>query len=240
MNFKNIRNFILSALSSALLFGCANVQEPNYTEKDYGYVQFKLYKEASYTKAEGDKILAKLSDATKIRVTISDGNQTINQSLVLNSSNPDAAEFGLRSDKMKLLAGKYRIVSYALYGMLDELIYESTPSSSPLMSSEFVIVPGGLCIHDLLANTVARGKVKFTLVKDTTAFVATKANSKTREYTFDEIKSVKLQVRNKAGKVENFGQKALPVKFSMHFLENDDPTDGYRTSTAVCDTLLSF
>ena len=104
MNFKNIRNFILSALSLALLFGCANVQEPNYTEKDYGYVQFKLYKEASYTKAEGDKILAKLSDATKIRVTISDGNQTINQSLVLNSSNPDAAEFGLRSDKMKLLA----------------------------------------------------------------------------------------------------------------------------------------
>ena len=235
MNFKNIRNFILSALSLALLFGCANVQEPNYTEKDYGYVQFKLYKEASYTKAEGDKILAKLSDATKIRVTISDGNQTINQSLVLNSSNPDAAEFGLRSDKMKLLAGKYRIISYILYGKMDEQIYESTPSASPLMESEFTIKPGGLYVHDLLAQVQERGKLKFTLVKD---FVpVSKANDKSRDYTFDEIKSVDIALRNDKDRVTVY--KALPVKFSLHFSDNDDPADGYRTSTAVCDTVLS-
>ena len=35
------------------------------------------------------------------------------------------------------------------------------------MNSEFTVVPGGLCVHDLLANTVERGKIKFTLVKDT-------------------------------------------------------------------------
>ena len=236
MNFKNIRNFILSALSLALLFGCANVQEPDYTEKDYGYVQFKLYKAASYTKAGDDKVLAYLADATKIRVTISDGKQTINQSLVLNSSNPESAEFGLRSDKMKLLAGNYRIVSYILYGKMDEQIYESSPSASPLMESEFTVQPGGLCVHDLLAETQQRGKIRFTLIKD---FVpATKANDKVREYTLDEIKSVDIALRNSQDRVTLF--KALPVKFSLHFADNDDPTDGYRTSSSVCDTTLSI
>ena len=241
MKYRNIINIVLSSLATLLLFSCTKVEEPDYSEKDYGYVQFKLYKTASYTKAGGDEEsrLDYLADATKIKVNLSDGKNSISQSLVLSAANAEAAEFGLRSDKMKLLAGNYRIVSYSLYGMMDELIYESTPSASPLMSSEFEVVPGGLCVHDLLANTVARGKVRFTLAKDTTAF-STKANSKTREYTFDEIKSVKLQVRGKDGKVEDFSQKALPVKFSLDFLENGDPTDGYRTSYAVCDTLVSL
>ena len=240
MKYKNIISTILSALTGLLFFSCAMVEEPDYTEKDYGYVQFKIYKEASYTKAEGDKVLQYLADATKIKVDITDGNNTISQTLVLHSSNAESAEYGLRSDKMKLLAKTYRITSYSLYGKMDELIYESTPSSSPLMSSEFSILPGGLCIHDLLAETVARGKVRFTLVKDTTEFVATKANYREREYTFDEIKSIKLRVRSKKGDVVDFGGKALPVTYSLHFLENNDPTDGYMTSTAVCDTLLSL
>ena len=238
MNFKNIRNIILSALSLALLFGCANMQEPDYTEKDYGYVQFKLYKAASYTKAGDEKVLAYLSDATKIRVTISDGEKTINQSLVLNSFNAESAEFGLRSDKMKLLAGDYRIVSYVLYGKMDEQIYESTPSSSPLMESEFTIVPGGLCVHDLLAEAQQRGKIKFTLIKD---FVADTKAGASRKYTFDEIRSVDIALRNSQDR--QFVFKALPVKFSLEFAEDADKSkyeNGYQTSVSVCDTTVSI
>ena len=237
MNFKNIRNIILSALSLALLFGCADMQEPDYTEKDYGYVQFKLYKAASYTKAVSDNVLAYLSDATKIRVTLSDGRQTIDQSLVLNSYNAESAEFGLRSDKMKLLAGNYRIISYVLYGKMDQQIYKSTPSASPDMKSEFTIVSGGLSVHDLLAETQQRGKIKFTLVKD---FVATKAGA-SREYTFDEIKSVDIALRNDQDRPFVF--KALPVKFSLKFDEDADKAtypDGSQISVAVCDTTLSI
>ena len=233
---KYIQMIFLPVLS-LILFSCANMQEPDYTEKDYGYVQFKLYKAASYTKAGDEKVLAYLSDATKIRVTISDGEKTINQSLVLNSFNAESAEFGLRSDKMKLLAGNYRIVSYILYGKMDEQIYESTPSSSPLMESEFSIVPGGLCVHDLLAETQQRGKIKFTLVKDFVA--ATKAS--TRKYTFDEIKSVDIALRNSQDRVIVF--EALPVKFSLEFAEDADKSkyeNGYQISVSVCDTTLSI
>ena len=42
--------FFLFAFLIAIgsFFSCNKVDEPDYREKDYGYVQFKLYKKASY------------------------------------------------------------------------------------------------------------------------------------------------------------------------------------------------
>ena len=233
---------LLLPVLALILFSCT-VDEPDYREKDYGYIQFKLYKEASYplvkagSQDEG-KTLAYLSDATKVKVEFTDGTNLLSQTLVLNSYDEANAEFGLRSDKIKLLAGTYEIISFTLFGKMDEQIYESSPASNPSMKSEFTVVSGGLSVHDLLARTAERGHVKFTLVKDTSAFVQTKASQKIREYTFDEIKSIDIMVRNDQDRPTLL--KALPVKFSLHFLENEDSADGYYTSSAVCDTLISL
>ena len=243
---KNSRLLYCFCLSVVMLMSgsCVNIDEPDYQERDYGYVQFKLYKAASYVpvrssaEEEQGKVLSYLADATKVRVKVSDGRQTLDQTLVLNSYNEDSAEYGLRSDKMKLLAGSYNVISYSLFGKLDELIYESSPADSPLMESSFTVVPGGLCMHDLLANTVKRGKVRFALVKDTSEFVQTRANQRDREYTFDEIKAMDIQLRDGDDHVFRF--TALPVKFSTHFVDNDDPEDGMYTSSSVCDTVLSL
>ena len=243
-----IMNYIKTLLMTVLaltLFSCTGLEEPDYREKDYGYVQFKLYKTASYVpvkagESQNEKVLEYLSDATKIRVEFTDGKNTITQTLVLNAYNEQSAEFGLRSDKMKLLAGTYEILAYSLFGKLDELIYESYPESSSLMKSQFTVVPSGLCVHDLLADTIERGYVRLTLVKDTSAFVQTKASQKAREYTFDEIKSIDVQLRSIKDNTKTYLLKALPVKFSTHFVDNDDPSDGLYTSSAVCDSLISL
>ena len=241
MNRFNIIKSLFALTLMTSIFSCAELDEPDYREKEYGYVQFKLFKEASYVpvKAVGDdeKALNYLSEATKIGILFTDGKRNISQTLVLNSFDAESAEYGLRSDKMKLLAGNYKVISYTLYGKLDEPIYEGTMAKFPQIDADFTVVAGGLCVHDLLAKTVERGKVKFTLVKDTSAFVQTKASQKVREYTFDEILSVDIQVR-KDDKPVLF--RALPVKFSMHFVDNDDPSDGAYTSTAVCDTVVSL
>ena len=95
MNFKNIKYAILSVLSALLLISCVK-EEPDYSEKDYGYVQFKLYKKASYTKAdasEDEKILQYLADATKIQVELTYGKSVIRQALVLHSSDAQSSEF---------------------------------------------------------------------------------------------------------------------------------------------------
>lgn len=232
---RYIRNVILFMLAGIFaLSGCAKVNEPDYYEHDYGYVQFKLYKEASYegTKAaEGQ--LEYLKDVTKVRVTLKFGDNLISQTLVMSASTDESAEYGLRSDKLKLLAGNYELINYSLYDKVDDVVYEETPSED----AGFEVVPGGLSVHDLVADVVPRGKVRFTLVKDMSSFEGnpfTKAAS--REYTFDEIGYISIDVRSEEGVKTTFDR--LPADFSVHFNEKDDKEDGYQTSSLVCDTLL--
>lgn len=228
-------------LAVVAVASCSMKEEPDYREQDYGHVQFKLYKAASYevqpeaTKAVMSQ-LEYLKDVTKIKVTLRYEGNMISQTLVMSAANDDAAEFGLRSDKLKLLAGRYDVLTFSLYDKVDELIYEGTPSSS---QSAFDVVPGGLSVHDLLADVVERGKVRFTFVKDMSDFQSNPSTkAPVRSYTFDEINTVTLSVRSEAGVKTVF--EDLPVVFSMHFDETDDVEDGYRTSSLQCDTLLSL
>ena len=78
MRIYDYIRILFSLTASLLLFSCADIDEPDYREKDYGYVQFKLYKDASYVPVkagvdnEDEKVLDFLFDATKVRVELSD------------------------------------------------------------------------------------------------------------------------------------------------------------------------
>ena len=247
MKFLRFSVYLAVALLSVLSFGsCTKVEEPDYREHDYGYVQFKLYKEASYpgTKAGENIPLEYLSDATKIKVTLGYGDDVIYQTLTFSYADDLSAEYGIRSEKLKLLAGEYKVSSFVLYDKKDqELYHHNKPAGS------FTVVSGGLVVHDVLADTQERGTVRFTFVKDMSDFqnlperngVATKAGQVSRpaSYTFDEIKYVDVVVYNKTAK-ETVTFSKLPAKFSVHFDETDDLEDGYQTSSIVCDTLLTI
>lgn len=222
------------AIVPLLPLGSCVGTEADYRDLDYGHVQFKLYKQASYPGTKADPVQY-LRDVSKIKVTLRYEGNVFAQTLVLGYSNDEASEFGLRSEKLKLLAGDYQVVTYAIYNKLDEVVGEFTPTG---VHTSFSVVPGGLSVHDLLADIPARGKVRFTLVKDMSGFEdQPQTKSAEREYTFDEIAYVSLNVRT--------GQtytklEMLPAEFSMHFDETDDVEDGYRTSSSVCDTLISL
>ena len=233
---RYIKNIVIW-LSAVLTAAACTQAEPDYRDHQYGHVQFKLYKAASYDDTQTKAVLEQLDylkDVTKIKVALDYEGNRISQTLPVNASDDNAAEFGLRSDKLKLLAGKYDVLNFSLFNKLDEVVYEGTPASSQM---SFEVIPGGLCVHDLLANVVERGKVRFTIVKDMSDFEqVTKAPA--RPYTFDEIKFITLSVRSKEGVKTKF--EKLPAKFSLHFDETDDVEDGYRTSSLQCDTLLSL
>lgn len=223
-------SIVLTLLAAMFLNACTKQELPDNREKDYGYVQFKLYKSASYeaTKAVVPQ-LQYLGDAAKIMVMMEyDGNE-LTQTLTLSASNEEAAEFGLRSEKLQLVAGEYAITSFTLYDKLDGELYKGSASGS------FTVVPGGLVVHDILADAVERGKVKFRLVKDFQS--ATKAAA--REYTFDEIKYVDIVAKETSTGITTTFNK-LPADFSVHFDQTDDVEDGYQTSSIVCDTLVSL
>ena len=246
---KKIFKINLFVATLALLFAsaCTKEGEVDLCERDYGYVQFKLYKEASYTpstsRADYEPFDIYLAEACKIEVNLTDvNNRAIRQTLVLSAANSTTAEYGLRSDKLKLLTGDYKLGTVLLFDAEDKVLARFVPSSKP----DFSIVAGGLTIHDVTVDVTARGHVRFTLVKDFSEF----ENIPTRgerpvQYTFDEIKYVDIavkKVRNNATIGDAIVLENLKAKFSQHFDEEDYQSDkhGYKTSTIECDTLLTL
>ena len=223
---KRFFNIFLSAVMSAsalLLAGCAQEELPDNRETEFGYVQFKLYKEASYDNVVSKAIVSQLdslSQASKIRVELMDGNgNQINQTLVLTSSSNEAAEFGLRSELLQLVKGEYQVLSYLLYDSLDEELYR--PRS---VSGTITVTPGGLTVFDLTANVKPRGSVLFTLTKDLSAFTenpATKSSEFGRQYTFDEIRYIDLTLRNEDLLDEPVTVKDLEVSYGEHFRDEE-------------------
>ena len=131
MKFLRFSVYLAVTLMSLLALGsCSKVNEPDYREHDYGYVQFKLYKAASYVDSKAVVTqLDYLSRAKKIMLimTSEEGNE-IRQTLTLGAANESAAEYGLRSEKLQLIAGTYTVDTYTLYDIVDEELYKGSAS----------------------------------------------------------------------------------------------------------------
>ena len=233
-------NRLLIILSAVILaLGCAKT-EPDYRNDDYGFAQFKLYKHASYGTRAVKPTLDYLAEACKVKVTLGYGETTLAQTLTLYSVEGSAEE-GLRSDKLQLLTGEYRLVAFSLYDTADELIYAGTPETE----SVFTVVSGGLTLHDITVKVAQRGSARFTFKKAKEDFSNAPTRATTRQYTFDEIKYVTLTVGQvlQSGSVTNPVKiEKLPTKFSMHFDQDNEMSsdEGYRTSTVACDSLVSL
>ena len=250
MNYKRLYGWLcpMTAVLLLLCMSCVKEDALDLREKGYGYVQFKLYKAASYpgTKAPGDydndKQIDSLSLVSKLEVKLEYNGSELSQTLVMNAYDDNNAEYGLRSDKLKLLTGQYTILSYSLYDKLDNKIVVHNPSG---WIRNFEVVSGGLLVHDLLATVEARGNVKFRVVKAKDSFldrpdaeVKSTGGGQNREYSLDEIKTISLKLVSSDNEPYTF--EKLPVKFSVHFDEDDEYSDsfGYQTSSLTCDSLL--
>ena len=231
MKFSRFSVLMTLFWSTLFIFAsCAKTELPDYREKDYGYVQFKLYKKASYESTKAVTQMEYLNDASKIMVLLQYGDTQISQTLTLSASNAEAAEFGLRSARLKLLAGDYDVVSFTLYDRLDEELYYGDAAGS------FTVVPAGLCVHDVLADVVERGKVKFSLVKN---FVGQTKAEAGRQFPFDDVRYIDVVTKDVVSGLA-YSHSMLPVTFSVHFDETDDVEDGYQTSSSKCDSLVSL
>lgn len=247
-NFRFSVCVVLALLLGVVATSCSSDDVIDNREQEYGYAQFKLYKKASYEPAEQmasravQSTLDYLADACKIRVTLTYGETTIAQTLNLSATDATAAEWGLRSDKMKLLTGEYNMIAFVLYDSMDEVIYNSKPDDIATLN----VSSGALSVQDLTVDVRPRGSVNFSFKKDMSDFTSNPATrAAVREYTFDEIKYVNLTVAQvlSSGNVTNPTRfEMLPTKFSQEFDEDNEYSDneGYRISMLSCDSLLSL
>lgn len=229
--------FIFGLLSMVVV-GCSD--DDDELQSTYGYVQFKLFKSASFDKEKTTRAtdqLDRLNDAQKVKVVMQYNGSTITQTLILNSYSADNAEFGLRSDKLKLLAGDYSIIGFYLYDKVDELIY-SGPAGD---SSVFSIVGGGLYAQPLVVDATPRGMVSFKLIKQ---FLKTRS-SEEEAYPFSSIKMVSFTVKNLFTQ-EYTEVKNVRIQYEDDFreatesekAEGFDPDRKVETAYAECDTVI--
>ena len=100
---------LMAVLFSTVMSGCSD-DDDELQQSQYGYVQFKLYKSASYVEPEtGGETSAQLSradvdklgDATKIAIELQFEGTSITQTVVLTAYNEANADYGLSSDKLE-------------------------------------------------------------------------------------------------------------------------------------------
>ena len=237
---NKIKIYLFTLLFASLcvgLTGCSEDKEAS--EVQYGYVQFKLFKSASAPKtvAETRAVdrLEKLSDAHKIKVFLQFGVNTISQTLVLNAYNAENAEYGLRSDKLRLLVGDYEVIGYTVYDELDNELL-----SSDVEDCRFTVIGGGLHSQALYVNTVPSGMASFKLVKEWGA--ATRATNDDGSYPFGNIALVDITVQNTFTK-EYTLISGVKVKHVDDFKDTSADEDLYpgkhaEISYAICDTVV--
>lgn len=215
---------VLTAL--ALGISCETSQEADNATR-YGYVQFKVVKASMLEEqTRATDALNWLSDAHKIRVVMQHEGSTITQTLPLSSYDNQSAEWGLRSEKLQLIAGSYNIIGYYIYDNLDQELISGGASG------EFIVEQGGLTVKPVGVEVVERGKVTFRLTKE-----FTRAE---HDYSFASIRSIDICVRNKFSGATTTLEK-LEVVHREDVLEGvADPTlgngDYYVTAYAECNT----
>lgn len=159
---------------------------------DYGYVAFRLVKSSSVEAEAETKTRARLewlSDAHKVTVTMRSLKDltTLKQTLPITYYDKELAEWGVTSDKLRMLAGEYEVLGYKLYNNTDLMLVDEQCEGV-----SFEVVKGGLSVCQIgIENTVERGKVAFRLVKH--FFEQTRAEG---AYLFESIKAVDITVRD--------------------------------------------
>lgn len=234
---KKLRNIHVICTNLILLsllflgFGCNDDKEVFQTGN--GYVQFKVYKSASYVKDEasraGGNVLDSLYEANKVKVVLRSNDYDFSQTLMLHAYDEQSAEYGLRSDKLELQPGEYTVVGFYLYDRAEkEPIFAGIPSEK----TTFTIVSGGLVMQDLLVDAIGKGLVKFELIKN---IQASRGASDSEPYPFSDINKVDIKVQNMDTKeIQEF--KSLKVTYVEDF---DGQGIGYRTSVGRIDTLVT-
>lgn len=229
---------LIAVFSGMAMSGCSDDEE--VSQSQYGYVQFKLYKEASYnngTEAAAQSAATRasinnLGEAKKIEVEMLYNGTSITQTLVLNAYNDENAEYGLRSDKLQLLVGEYKIVGYRIYDKLDQVITGVSADADEM----FTVVPSGLTVKDLTIDAQARGSVKFKLEKQLPE--TTRANSE--GYLFSDIQLATVQVQNTFSQMTYTFEK-LKARYEEEYeLTNpDSENDKYKDhGVAYCDSAV--
>lgn len=200
--FKNITWLFTAVLCMVLVSGCSEdeIVSGNGTS---GFLKLRLSSSKAVSRAG---TLDHLSDAKKVEVAMLFNDMYVTQSLNL-SAVAGAADLGLESEKLELQIGKYRILSYTLYGAVKPGMEkpEKLSTINPDELLEFDITGGHLTELAVKVRANVAGNVYFNLLKDLSNYQGEmdKANTraamqgKPENFDYDDIDEVDIYYRKK-------------------------------------------
>ena len=199
---------------------------------NYGYVAFRLTKQSTVATESATRAkLNWLSDAHKVTVTMQslEDLTTLKQTLPITYYDKELAEWGVTSDKLRMLVGDYKVLGYKLYDNLDNELMDAQCEGV-----EFTVVKGGLEVCEIVVeNATKRGKIGFRLVK---LFEDTRADG---DYLFESIKAVDITVKHKL--LGTTTLEARKLSLSEEFMESDNAdTQSKRVLTAYIECEENF
>lgn len=246
LNILFTKMLFLSCLVLAtglFLGGCSDDEKE--LQPGYGYAQFKLFKKASAGQTETRASMNELEylrEAQKMKIVLinnEDGTE-ITQTVGLNTMGNDS-EFGLRSEKLELLAGGYTVVGFYLYKVssttqdLEEIL-----SGEPEETTVINVNAGGLAVQDILIKVVERGSVKFELIKSMIE-PTVRAEADANKFIFSNIRYASIQVEEQFSK-EKIILERIPFKYAekvkIETIGTETKKVGYEVS--ISDSVISL
>ena len=140
----------------------------------------------------------------------------------------------MRSDKLQLLAGEYKVTCYRLYGKVDEIITSVDLSS---LDASFTVVTDGLVYHDLSVDVTPRGKASFRLVKPESFTKPTRA-AKEGVYPFSDIQSVSFILESTSYERVEVNNVLVKLEEGFHDYAVDGSEYNAQTTTFAVDTIV--
>ena len=216
---QRLIHFALSLLllATTALVGCE--QQNDELNAEYGYVQFKLVKASQLDDQTRAEKLDWLSDACKIKVVMQLDGSTITQTLNVSSYDNESAEWGLWSEKLRLMVGQYEVIGFNIYDNLDNEILSGDNQGS------FTILHNGMATKTIGVETVKRGMVTFALLK---AFETTRYTVES-DFQFSSIAAADITVKNKFNNRQTTF-KALPATYYETFVEGSMDEELYNSN----------
>lgn len=221
----------ICCLLAVVLFvtGCSDDKMDN-GQGTYGYIQLRLFKNQPVVSAfgmSGGSRLDYLADAKKIEVTLIYKDSEIKQTLNVYSVGGEGAEFGIRTEKLQLLAGKYILTGYKVYG--SKVVNgqaEVLQSGSPDETLEFELTGGQLQILELSLEVQLRGKVAFELKKNFNDIEVPEVPTKAAEqpdslFNYGEVKYMEVSLSAGSGQLPVVDTLVTRWKYGQPYLFTD-------------------
>lgn len=195
-------SFFICLIVSLVMTGCQDNNDLDKGERSFGFFQLKLSKKAITKGIIAGDALENLKDAKKIQLDFVYKNRQISQTVNLLAVSEEAAELGLITETIELLAGDYLLTGYKIYGEYQPGITSGDKApvlqeGEPDDNTVFQILESQLHVEHLAIEAQLKGKFSFFIGKDFSAIQPEmKSGFNPDDFQYGAIRKVQLDLRN--------------------------------------------